>query len=110
MDCPKCKIDMHKKSIQGIEVNECMKCEGIWFENDELRQVKDETDSDLNWMDFEIWKHPEQFKAKSTKYDCPNCMKSMDVLDYNTTQVEIDYCPFCGKKVERDPDYDNSNL
>lgn len=95
MDCPKCEIKLHKRSIQGIDVDECEKCEGIWSDNDELRQVKDKTDSDLNWMDFEIWKHPEKFKAKSTKYDCPNCGNSMDVLDYDNTKVEIDYCTNC---------------
>ena len=95
MDCPKCKIELRKKSIQGIDVDECAKCEGIWFENDELKQVKNKTDSDLNWMDFEIWKHPDRFKAKSTKYNCPTCENSMDVLDYNNTQVEIDYCTNC---------------
>ena len=38
MECPRCKIELHKKTIQEIEVDECQKCEGIWFEKDELRQ------------------------------------------------------------------------
>ena len=95
MDCPKCKNKLHTKTIKGIVVDECTNCEGIWFDNDELRQVKDETDSDLNWMDFEIWKHEDKFKVKSKRYDCPNCGNLMDVLDYDNTKVEIDYCANC---------------
>lgn len=95
MHCPNCKVALHQKSIHGVEIEECAKCEGIWFEDDELRQVKDKIDSDLNWMDFDILKHPEKFKPTAQRTDCPNCSKSMDVLDYDDTQVEIDYCAPC---------------
>jgi Zn-finger nucleic acid-binding protein len=99
----KCDIEMHKKNIQGIEVDECEKCEGMWFDNDELRQIKDHVDSDLNWMDFDIWKHPEKFKAKTQRFDCPNCSNAMNVLDYDETKVEIDYCSKCkGIWLEKD--------
>ena len=95
MNCPKCDIELKKKSIQGIEVDECDRCEGIWFDKDELRQVKDHTDPDLNWMDFDIWKHPEKFKPHAHKYTCPNCGKQMETLNYDETHVEIDYCTAC---------------
>ena len=95
MNCPKCKIEMHLKNVQGIDVDECEKCEGIWLDSDELRQIKDNVDSDLNWMDFEIWKHPEKFKAKTKRLDCPNCSNAMNVLDYDNIKIEIDYCSKC---------------
>jgi uncharacterized protein len=95
MDCPKCNIELKKRTIHEIEIDECKKCEGIWFDNDELRQIKDKIDSDLNWMDFEIWKHPEKFKAKNKKKDCPKCKTKMDVLDYDDTNIEIDFCSDC---------------
>jgi Zn-finger nucleic acid-binding protein len=95
MNCPACKRALRKKSIQGIEVEECESCEGIWFKAAELKQIKDKTDSDLNWMDFDIWKHPEKFQATSERYDCPGCGDPMKVLEYDTTKVEIDYCEHC---------------
>ena len=95
MNCPNCKIELHPKRIQGIEIEECGKCEGIWFEDDELKQMKDKIDSDLNWMDFDILKHPEKCKPTAKRTNCPSCKKSMDVLDYDETKVEIDYCAFC---------------
>ena len=95
MNCPKCHIALDTKSIKGVVVDECSRCEGIWCTSAELKLIKDKTDSDLNWMDFEIWKHPERFKAKTTRSSCPNCQNPMDVLDYDDTEVEIDYCSRC---------------
>ena len=67
----------------------------MWLEDRELKQVKDETDADLNWMDFDIWKHTDRFKAGSTFFDCPKCASPMVVLDYDDTKVEIHYCSSC---------------
>jgi len=95
VNCPNCKTELHPRKIQGVEIEECATCEGIWFQGDELRQVKDRIDSDLNWMDFEILKHPEKFKASDHRTDCPQCAKPMYVLDYDDTRVEIDFCAPC---------------
>jgi len=95
MNCPNCSIALVQKNIQGIQIDECEQCEGIWLEEAELRQVKDKIDSDLNWMDFEILKHPEKFKPKAKRTACPSCKKAMSVLDYDETKVEIDYCTDC---------------
>ena len=95
MECPKCKIELSKKSIQGIEVEECESCEGIWCNSIELKQVKDKTDSDLNWMDFDIWKHRDRFRTRQAKINCPECREPMHVLDYDKTKVEIDFCEQC---------------
>ena len=95
MNCPKCQDELTVRKIKNIEVNECKQCEGIWFEKDQLRKVKDQTDSDLNWMDFEIWQNKDKFKVGSEKYDCPKCAVKMDVLDYDKTKIDIDFCSSC---------------
>jgi len=95
MNCSTCNIELQKRNINGIEVDECAQCEGIWFEGDELRQVKDKIDADLNWMDFEIWEHPEKFKAMAKEHNCPSCGDQMVSLDYDNTNIEIEYCPKC---------------
>jgi len=95
MKCPKCKADLFTFSIDGIDLEQCDKCEGIWFSKDELRKVKDKADSDLNWLDFEIWKRTDKFKIKSQKYNCPDCNDKLEALDYDNTNIEIDYCKTC---------------
>ncbi len=93
--CPKCDIDLKTNNSGPIEVEECEQCKGIWFDKNELRQCKDVEETDLNWLDFEIWKHQEQFKSKNSAFKCPTCDKSMVRLNYGDTSVEIDYCPSC---------------
>jgi len=95
MKCPCCRIELKKKMIEKIEIDECEKCKGMWFEDDELRKAKDSTDEDLNWMDFEIWKHEDQFKTKSRNLPCPQCNKVLVTINYADTDVEIDYCLTC---------------
>lgn len=101
--CPKCKINLTPKTIGTVEVDECSKCKGIWFDKDELRQVKDASDSDLNWLDFEIWKHADQFKSTPCVHSCPTCKEPMVTLEYGKSNVVIDYCPSCkGTWLEKD--------
>lgn len=95
MNCPVCKEPMVNDNIGNVAIDHCKKCNGIWFDQDELREAKDETDSDLNWMDFEIWKNEDKFKFESRKLQCPKCKKPMVAISYDTTGVEIDYCPQC---------------
>jgi len=95
MNCPSCSVGLRKKALSNIEVDECEKCKGIWFEDDELRKAKDSSDPDLNWMDFDIGKNKDQVKARPGKLRCPQCNKSLVVINYGNTGVEIDYCPSC---------------
>ena len=95
MECPACSTELKRKMMEDIEVDECPECKGTWFEDDELRKAKDSTDPDLNWIDFEIWKHKEIMNARSKDLACPHCKKALVAIDYGDTGVEIDYCPLC---------------
>lgn len=95
MNCPTCSTELSTKVLGDIEVDECEKCKGVWFDTDELRKAKDLTDDNLNWMDFEIWKHEDLFKASSGDLECPKCSKSLVSIDYADTGVKVDYCPGC---------------
>jgi len=93
--CPNCQCELKPRDIGGVEVDECRECQGVWFDKDELRQAKDATDSDLSWLDFEIWKHEEDFQTTESSRKCPACGKQMASLVYGSTSVVIDYCPTC---------------
>lgn len=95
MKCPRCQTELQTRPTDGIEIDECSSCQGIWFDNDELRRVKDQTDNDLNWMDFELWKHEDRFRIAAKPIDCPKCKVAMVAIDYDETGVEIDFCPEC---------------
>ena len=95
MLCPGCRVELKQKKIKDVGVRECQKCKGIWFEGAELRNAKDSMDPDLSWMDFDIWKHQDEFKATARNLACPKCRKSLVAVNYGDTAVEIDYCPDC---------------
>lgn len=81
--------------IDGLSLNTCPTCQGLWFDNDELRRAKDLADPDLDWMDFEIWKHDERFEIEPRAGLCPRCVKPMVRLRYGDTDVQIDFCTSC---------------
>ena len=40
MKCPKCSAAMESVSYQGIEVDRCTKCAGLWFDMLEAEDLK----------------------------------------------------------------------
>lgn len=93
--CPRCKVEMALRNIGSVEIDECGTCKGIWFDRDELRLAKDETDPDLNWLDFDLWASQGQFAASPSELICPVCQTATKGIVYGMTQVVVDYCPQC---------------
>jgi Zn-finger nucleic acid-binding protein len=94
--CPNCSQQhLRKTTIASIEVDECPKCKGLWFEDQELRLAKDHTDRDLVWMDFEIWKHPDRFQVEQRPLRCPGCGSQLVGIQYGSTGVTVNYCKAC---------------
>ena len=40
MNCPKCNAVMEKVTSEGVEVDRCTGCQGIWFDFREQQQLK----------------------------------------------------------------------
>jgi len=81
--------------MEDIEIDICPQCEGAWFDEDELRKAKDVEIDDLQWLDFEIWKHEDRFQIGEASVKCPACRARMARLTYENTDVEVDACPDC---------------
>lgn len=95
MKCPGCDSTLIERGIEDVKVEECQQCKGIWFEDGELREVKDIAEPDTNWLDFEIWKHEDRFRSEPRNLACPKCSQNMVAVDYDKTGVAINYCPEC---------------
>jgi len=39
MDCPLCKINLQLADRQGVEIDYCPKCRGIWLDRGELEKL-----------------------------------------------------------------------
>jgi Zn-finger nucleic acid-binding protein len=86
---------MQTRKIGDVEVHECATCKGTWFERGELQKAKDQTDRDLNWIDFDLWKHKDRFRAEAKPLPCPACNVGMVLIEYGQTGVDIHYCAKC---------------
>jgi Zn-finger nucleic acid-binding protein len=93
--CPVCKIILSSAVFYNTEVDYCKKCLGIWFDDDELRWVKDEKDKNLNWLDIDLWKDEKKFKVGRGIRICPSCRVPLYEVYYGDSGVVVDVCNIC---------------
>lgn len=93
MNCIKCDGEMQKINIGEVEIDQCGKCSGIWFDLGELEKV-------LKLEDINVLKN----KLKNNqshdeeKVRCPRCGGSgnmVPVLSLNNKNIHIDTCLVC---------------
>lgn len=73
MTCPRCDKKLEEAIFHNTGVDYCPQCLGIFFEEDELRQAKDERDRDLRWVDVDLWKDKNKFRINYGIRACPSC-------------------------------------
>jgi len=96
MNCPDCSSSMEMNDLRGIEVQECPSCKGRWFDRNELKKAKDNTDEDLCWLDFDPFgQKAKEFEVKPEGVTCPQCSIHMDSLAYENSGVVINKCSDC---------------
>ena len=92
MNCPKCKSADFKPidTKEGVTVDFCNGCKGLWFEKGELAFYV-ETSADLPS------KHLNDATTTKTSIGCPQCAGSTLVeMPYSAGQaLKIDYCAKC---------------
>ncbi len=93
MDCVKCEGKMHQVELDGVIVDQCDTCAGIWFDSGELSRV-------LGMRSVERLKGlsmtNEGDDAKRGR--CPRCRGEgmlVQVADL-TSDIHIDTCSVCG--------------
>ncbi|MGH7239918.1 MAG: zf-TFIIB domain-containing protein, partial [Candidatus Saccharimonadales bacterium] len=94
-ECPNGHGVMEQAMFHEVEVDYCPTCLGIWFDADELTYAKNNADYQLNWLDFDIWRHKEKFEALESSHRCPVCRIPLARLAYDNSSVRIDFCKNC---------------
>jgi len=95
MRCPRDRAELFPTEVEGLHLDTCPDCRGIWFDAGELKEARDHVDPHVAWLDFDLWKHPESFALRPASAPCPRCSNSMCRIEYGDSGVEIDACPFC---------------
>jgi uncharacterized protein len=94
MDCPACKAQMFVMEYQGLELDDCPQCEGVWFDGGELA---------LLFADAEDRAHPElvpdliaglpDAETREKKRRCPICRAHMRKVNIGPRRrVLVDAC------------------
>ncbi len=96
MHCPKCSTDLKVSKLLGVRIDRCPSCMGSWFDRNELRKARNQADSDLAWMEINLWKETDGFHVKRESVQCPSCGEKMASVGYADTGIQIDYCSECG--------------
>ncbi len=93
MNCPKCRIDtMTKETHEGIEVDRCPSCKGLFLDHGELDALLEKKMGNTADTLF--------FSSTSDQMDdvaayCPRCQKDMSVKK-SQGDIRIDMCDSCG--------------
>jgi uncharacterized protein len=85
MNCPVCRVDMIVVEYEGVELDHCVKCRGVWFDRNELEYFLER--AGLRIEDMHIEAAPNSgansksaLAVKEKPRRCPLCRKPMKKL------------------------------
>ena len=86
MDCPRCRNELRVEKYQGIEVDRCTSCQGMWLEYGELDQLEDTV------FDQDELKGSMVYRPLRGDLPCPDCQRPLTAFLYRAYDLELDYC------------------
>jgi len=92
--CPSCGKELKTLKKDGIEVDRCFDCLGVFLDHDELNAVANKIVGDIEYCTIynDTFKHDDGRKTRV----CPKCDVQMVKADFNTmTDIILDYCNSC---------------
>ena len=89
MKCPKCRAEIHEMTIEGVDLDFCSACKGIWFDRDEMAFM---VELPVDMPEIERVK----MEARKTDYDCPRCGSKLEEMKFaEARDLLVDRCPNC---------------
>lgn len=86
MNCPRCKAKLKREQYEGIEVDRCPDCGGMWLDYLELDQLEDIV------LDEDEVKGTMIFSSRTSEISCPKCGGPMKAFNYRLYDLELDFC------------------
>jgi Zn-finger nucleic acid-binding protein len=93
MICPKCQNEMKAVEYDGVEVDRCNSCQGIWFDAGESDWLRDEAAAiAIDTGDPAVGQRNNDFKT----YRCPRCDGGMlRRVDLKKQHIHYEECTSC---------------
>lgn len=90
MKCPVCSALLHRSTVEGIELDLCKHCQGIWFDRFELQKLSATEFEEIPVFDVEISNQPKLDRR------CPkDQFHFMRHFFSKNIRVTIETCPKC---------------
>jgi uncharacterized protein len=94
MNCPKCISPMVKVSFAGYEIDRCMDCQGLFFDEFDKEQLRKLRGADA--IDVGDAKVGREFNQVDRIY-CPRCSSLMiRMVDVSQRHIWFEHCTVCG--------------
>jgi Zn-finger nucleic acid-binding protein len=89
MNCPHCPVTLESLALRGVQLDRCRRCEGIWFDRDELAK--------FNRFDSDFPLRPDSASpGVLTSLRCPRCDSFLTVFPYvSDGSLEVERCISC---------------
>lgn len=87
MNCPNCNVALVATKRDGIDMESCPQCHGMWLTRREMEQLEDEA--------FDLGddnKGTRMFDSIADTRKCPGCGKPMYRFEYRFYDLEMDFC------------------
>jgi uncharacterized protein len=93
MNCPKCKAAMELVTVEGVTVDRCTSCKGIWFDAGEQRQLKDKKAAGaVDTGDAAVGKKMD----KIHDIRCPRCdVEMIRMVEVDQQSIDYEACTKC---------------
>ena len=86
--CPRCRVPLETCRENGVELDRCPDCDGLWFDAGEIQRVLGTRRS------LESYVPPHLRTWRQGRLPCPVCATAMHTLPANRTfPFELDQCP-----------------
>lgn len=96
MQCCKCNAAMAKRAFEGVLVDRCPTCEGVWLDGGELNMLQHHEEKPVEELHVEAKEETiaERRRLVTALDMCPSCQKSA-LEEQILAGVELDVCPSC---------------
>ncbi|HEX4911582.1 MAG TPA: zf-TFIIB domain-containing protein [Permianibacter sp.] len=95
MKCPKCKAPMDNVVLEGVQIERCSGCKGLWFDaNEEVLMSKIQH---AEMLDLGLASLGKEFNNEEPIF-CPRCGTSSQLhklQDKKQPHIELDRCNSC---------------
>ena len=92
MQCPKCSAGMEQIDFKGVEIDRCLRCHGIWFDDHEKEKLSELDDAST--LDLGIDETTAEYN-EMVFVECPNCFSILDQVEEQDPPIRYEFCRTC---------------